>query len=215
MTARQAATAAACAWLAGCATTPLPPPGPVVTSIAAVVADNSWHTDVCIRAEESGPALLALVKPGTAARFLCFGFGDEQYMVRHDHGTLTLISAMLPSRGAIVVTPAPDGPAALYGAENTVDLGVSRAGADGLAAFLRASIQTDPAGNPIRLGDGPVPGRVFLAATANYDGLNTCNTWTGSALRSAGIPVKDGALFASDVMVQVRTFAAAQARSAR
>ncbi len=213
MTTRRAAVVCAC--LAGCATTKLPPPGPVVTSITAVVADNSWHTDVCIRAEDSGPWLLALVKAGGAARFLCFGFGDEQYMVRHDHGTLTLISAMLPSRAAIVVTPAPDGPGALYGADNAVTLGVSRAGADGLAAFLRESIQTDPAGNPVRLGDGPVPGRVFLAATESYDGLNTCNTWTGSALRSAGVPVKDGALFASDVMVQVRTIAEAEAKRAK
>ncbi len=212
---RRALPLVAAALLAGCATAPMPPPGPIATTIAAVVADNNWHTDVCIRGEDAGPWLMALTQGGEVARFLCFGFGDEQYMVGQDHSMLAMISALLPSRAAIVMTPAPNGPGALYGPDNAVSLGVSRAGADGLAAFLRASIQTDGAGKPVRLGEGPVPGRVFYAATNSYDGLNTCNTWTGSALRSAGIPVKNGALFASDVMIQARTIAAAQARDAK
>jgi hypothetical protein len=199
--------------LAGCASTPLPPPGPVVTSIAAVAADNDWHTDVCIRGEDAGPWLVALAGRFDSPRFLCFGFGDQHYMVDGDHSTLAMVSAMLPSQAAIVLTPLRDGPATLYGADNAVNLGISRAGADGLVAFLRASIRTDAAGAPIRLGDGPVPGRVFYGATQSYFGLNTCNTWTGSALRSAGIPVQDGALFASDIMPTVRALAAAQAKA--
>jgi hypothetical protein len=142
---------------------------------------------------------------------LCFGFGLQRFMVEHDHSLLTVLSAALPSRAAIAMTPLPGPPEALFGAENVVSLGISRAGASGLAAFLRASIAADADGTPRSLGDGPVPGRIFYAAATSYYGLNTCNTWTGTALRSAGIPVDDGALFASDVMRQVRPIAAAQA----
>jgi len=197
--------------LAAC-TTPLPPPGPVATSLAVVVADNNWHTDVCVRGEDAGPFLLGMLRGFDGARYLCFGFGDKQFMVEHDHSVLTMVSAMLPSQAAVVMTPVRGGPELLYGAENAVIVGISRAGADGLVAFIRASVQTDAAGAPVSLGTGVPDGRIYYAATASYYGLNTCNTWTGTALRTAGVPVDDGALFASDVMRQVRPYAASQAK---
>ncbi len=199
--------------LAGCAT-PLPPPGPVATGLVVTIDDNGWHTDICLRAEDADPWLIGLARDFDNPRFLCFGFGLQRFMVEHDHSLFTVLSAALPSRAAIAMTPLPATPEAMFGADNVVHLGISRTGANGLAAFIRASIRADADGTPKNLGDGPAPGRIFYAAAASYDGLNTCNTWTGTALRSAGIPVEDGALFASDVMRQVRPIAAAQANDA-
>lgn len=200
---------------AGCGTQPpVPPPGPIATSIIVAVADTGWHTDVCLRREDAGPWLAALPRDPAGMRFLCFGFGDEEYMVAHDHSVLAKLRSMLPSEAAIVMTPLRDEPATFFGAENVVPLGISRAGADGVASFIRASMRADAAGHAVALGDGPVPGRIFFAATDSYSGLNTCNTWTGTALRSAGLPVRDGALFASDVLGQVKPLAAAQAKAA-
>jgi len=199
--------------LAGCAT-PLPPPGPVATNIVVTIDDNGWHTDICLHAEDADPWLIGLAKDADNPRFLCFGFGLRRFMVEHDHSLFTVLSAALPSRAAIAMTPLPTTPAAMFGADNVVSLGIGRAGAKGLVAFIRASIQADADGTPQNLGDGPVPGRIFYAAATSYYGLNTCNTWTGAALRSAGIPVDDGALFASDVIRQIRPIAAAQAKGA-
>ncbi len=195
--------------LPGCVT-PLAPPGPAVTDIAVTIDDNGWHTDICLRAEDSGPWLIGLAKDFADPRYLCFGFGLQRFMVEHDHSLFTVLSAALPSRAAIAMTPLPGPPAELFGADNVVSLGIGRAGAQGLAAFIRASIGANADGTPKNLGDGPVPGRIFYAAATSYYGLNTCNTWTGTALRSAGIPIDDGALFASDVMRQIRPIAAAQ-----
>ncbi len=199
--------------LAGCVT-PLPPPGPVATDMVVAVDDDGWHTDICVRAEDADPWLMGLAKNADNPRFLCFGFGLQRFMVEHDHSLFTVLSAALPSRAAIAMTPLPTTPEAMFGAGNVVSVGISRAGVKGLVAFIRASIRTQADGTPENLGDGPVPGRVFYASAASYYGLNTCNTWTGTALRSAGIPVDDGALFASDVMRQVRPIAAAQAKEA-
>jgi hypothetical protein len=182
--------------------------------MVVAVDDNGWHTDICVRAEDADPWLMGLAKDSDDPRFLCFGFGLQRFMVEHDHSLFTILTAALPSRAAIAMTPLPTTPEAMFGAGNVVTLGISRAGAQGLVRFIRASIEVDADGTPKNLGDGPVPGRVFYAAANSYDGLNTCNTWTGTALRTAGIPVDDGALFASDVMRQVRPIAAAQAKDA-
>jgi hypothetical protein len=210
-----AAGLAMAASLSGCATPPpSPPSGPVATRITVAVADTGWHTDVCIRREDAGAWLLTLPQQPAAARFLCFGFGDKKYMVDHDHSLFATLLSGLPSDAAIVMTPLPDAPATFFGAENVIDVGISRAGAAGLADYVRASIRADAAGKAERLGDGPVPGRLFFAATDLYGGLNTCNTWTGTALQAAGLKIRDGALFASDVTDQVKAIAAAQAEAA-
>ena len=195
--------------LAACAAVPpMPPAGPIAGSV--VVVERGWHTDVCVRREDADAWVASLARDFADARFLCFGFGDRQYVVSRDHGLLTIASALLPSRAAMLLTALRDTPAAAFGAANVVGLGVSRAGLAGLQAFLRHSTETDAAGLPVPLGNGPYPGSEFFAATGTYDGFYTCNTWIGDALRSAGLRVDDGMLFSGDVMRQVRRIAASQ-----
>lgn len=200
----------AVAVLAACSTVPppsaIPVPGPAVTTVMAV--ERGWHTDICLRTEDAGPWLMALAQGYNGARFLCFGFGERQYVVTHDHGPLVMLSALLPSQSALLMTVLRDSPSAAFGAANVVGVGVDRAGLSGLQAFLRRSVQTDDAGKPVRLGEGPYPGSAFFGATGTYDAFHTCNTWTASALRSAGLPVDDTVLFAGGVMRQARQLAA-------
>lgn len=194
--------------LAACAApVALPPPGPVAGSLA--VAKRGWHTDVCLRREDAEARIAALARGFEDARFLCFGFGERDYMVEQDHGPLTMLSALLPSRATLVATALRDPPATAFGAANVASIGVSRAGLAGFQAFVLESLRTDGAGQPVQLSEDAYRHRdsVFYAATATYDGFYTCNTWTGDALRSAGVPVNDGALFAGDVMRQVRKLA--------
>jgi hypothetical protein len=200
--------------VAACGPAPeLPPPGPVATTLTVAVADTGWHTDVCIRAENAGAWLMQLPRDFDGARFLCFGFGNRQYMVEHDHRLVVQIRSMLPSDGAIVMTPVRDDPSSFFGAENVLPVGISRAGAAGLATFLRGSIAADTGGKPVLLATSPIPGRLYFSATDLYGGLYTCNSWTEDALRSAGLPLKGGALFAGEVLDQVKAIAAEQARS--
>jgi hypothetical protein len=195
--------------LAGCAAaTAVPPPGPAVTSIT--VAHRSWHTDICLRSEDADARVAELAAGFPGARFLCIGFGERQYTVRHDHGVLTMIGAMFPSQAALLLTALRAPPAAAFGADQVVSLAISRAGLSGLDAYLWRSTQTGADGTPTQLGNGPYVGSVYYAATGTYWGLHTCNTWTATGLRAAGLPIDDAVLLASEVMSQARRIAAAQ-----
>ena len=120
---------------------------------------------------------------------------------------MTLLSALLPGAGAILLTVLRDTPAAAFGADNVVRLDVSEPGMERLREFLGNAVQTNDTGAPISLGEGPYPGGLYFGATADYDGFYTCNTWTADALRAAGIPILGPVLFADGVMRQVRQIA--------
>lgn len=162
---------------------------------------------MCVRSEDAGPWVLALAQGFEGARFLCFGFGERQYVVTREYGVLAALSALLPSQAAVLMTVRRDSPGAAFGHSSVAILGVSDAGLTGLQMFLQHSVQTNAASGPVRLADGPYPGSVFFAATGTYDALYTCNTWTSDALRSAGLPIRGAVLFARDVMDQTRQLA--------
>jgi uncharacterized protein (TIGR02117 family) len=172
-------------------------------SATITVVERGWHTDVCIRNEDAG-LLESLAQGFDGAHFLCFGFGERQYVVTRTHGPLVALSALFPSQAALLMTVLRDAPGEAFGRSNVVTLWITRSGLTRLQAFLQQSIENDAAGRPIRLGEGPYPGSVFFAGTGTYDAFYTCNTWTADVLRSAGLPVEGAVLFAGDLMYKVR-----------
>jgi uncharacterized protein (TIGR02117 family) len=196
--------------LAACAAADPPMPAPVAvgaagtrdTSVAIVQRD--WHTDVCLRVQDADAWVLTLARGFDGASVLCFGFGERQYVVERRHDPLTMVGALLPSRAAILMTVLRATPEEAFGAENVVEAPVGDAGLDGLQRYLRESIETDSAGGPQRLADGPYPGSLYFAATGTYDALHTCNTWTARALRSAGLTGVRDVLFAGSLMREAR-----------
>jgi Protein of unknown function (DUF2459) len=188
--------------MGGCAATPAAVAAPPVTAISVVERD--WHTDICIRTVDADARLLRLARGYDGSAFLCFGFGDRHYLISRERGPMTLLSALLPGDGAILLTILRDTPAAAFGAENVVDVHLDEAGIGRLRAFLNRTVQENDAGEPVGLGSGPYPGGLYFGATPRYNGFHTCNTWTAEALREAGIPMHGPVLFAEGVMRQVR-----------
>lgn len=196
--------------LAACAATdpPLPAPvgivatGPSHTFVAVVQRD--WHTDVCLRVQDIDAWVMTLARGFDGASVLCFGFGERQYVVERRHDPLTMVAALFPSRAAILMTVLRATPEDAFGAQHVVEAPVGDAGLDGLQRYLRESFETDGAGNPQRLADGPYPGSLFFAASGTYDVFHTCNTWTARALRSAGLNDMKDTLFAGSLMREAR-----------
>ncbi|AOZ09874.1 DUF2459 domain-containing protein [Cupriavidus malaysiensis] len=196
--------------LAGCASAPPPVPGgPPVTRIAVIA--RGWHTDICLAYPDAGERVRALASGFDGARFLCFGFGERQFVMAREHGVLATLSALLPSRAALLMTVLNAPPEAAFGAREVVNLEVGEKGLDGLQAYLRASVQDTADGQAMRLGDGPYPGSVFFAATGTYDAFFTCNTWTAEGLRAAALPVDGNILLSGTLMRQARGLARQQA----
>lgn len=194
--------------MGGCATPPAAVAAPPVTIISVVERD--WHTDICIRSADADARLMRLARGYDGSTFLCFGFGDRHYLISRERGPMTLMSALLPGDGAILLTILRDTPAAAFGADNVVDLDLAEAGIGRLRAFLNRTVQENEAGEPAGLGNGPYPGGLYFGATQRYNGFYTCNTWTAEALREAGIPMHGPVLFAEGVMRQVREIREAQ-----
>lgn len=202
------------AWLlAGCAAgAPNRVAGSAADGSVYVVA-RGWHTELAVPDTmlDAGLAPLGADLPGM--RYLVFGFGDRRYVLARWHGVGQMLRALLPGRGAILVTALRAPPEAAFGPADVVRLALPPGGAAALDRFLRDSLTPDGAPPDAAIAPpiapGPYPGSRFYAARAAYSGLFTCNTWTAEALRAAGVPVAAaGVLFAGQVMGQARWLAA-------
>lgn len=193
----------------GCAArVPLPPPpaGPAVATV--FVVDRGWHTDVGLAVADVHPPLAAVAEDFPGVRYLLFGFGDRAYLLSRHHTLPGDLAALLPGRGAVLVTALRAPPAAAFGADRVVPLPATAAGIERLNAFIWKQLVRNAHDKPIRLAGGPYPGSAYYASPTTYDLLFTCNSWTADALRWAGIPVgDDGVVLAAQLMGQVRAVA--------
>jgi uncharacterized protein (TIGR02117 family) len=200
------ALAAAC--LLPACTAIAPPPSPPADAVVYVIG-RDWHTDIGLPvAEISGP-LAALEQPFPGVRVLTFGFGGRRFLLTRDRSTLAMLSALLPGRGAMLITALRTEPEPAFGAAHVVRLHISTAELAGLRDRLWGGFEHGKADKPILLADGPYPGSLFYAASATYSGLYTCNTWTADVARAGGLPMPaTGVLFAGQVMGSARWIAA-------
>src|SRR6202046_4853942 len=68
------------------------------------VVGRDWHTDIGLPVEEIEGPLATLEKPFPNVRFLTFGFGERQFLVNHKKDFGAMLSALLPSRRALLMT---------------------------------------------------------------------------------------------------------------
>jgi uncharacterized protein (TIGR02117 family) len=175
------------------------------------VIERGWHTDIGLPVEEISGPLAVLERSFPGVRFLTFGFGERQFLVTRQASLRAMLVALLPSSSALLMTALGTTPEVAFGQRDVVVLRISRAGLEQMEARIWREIEQSPAGDPIRLADGPYPGSVFYAARDTYDGLYTCNTWTAAMMRSAGLPMTTtGVLFSGQVMGMARWIGAQQ-----
>lgn len=196
---------------AGCAAPAIvPPPG----DAAIYVIQRDWHTDIGVPTEAIHGPLAQLEDRFPGVRFLTFGFGERQFVVERRQDFGSMLSALLPSPSAVLMTALKAPPQAAFGAANVVELHVSPAERDRIVTAIWSELELSAAGQPALLAEGPYLGSVYYAARQTYDGLFTCNTWTAETLRAGGLPVPaDGVLFAGQVMGAARWIGARQALS--
>lgn len=209
-------TRVALAWLAGafllcsCAS-PVGQVGPPGNAVVYVI-DRGWHTDIGLPGSEVAGPLAMLEQRFPGVRFLTFGFGERQFLLSRQPTVGGMLSALLPSRSALLMTALGASPDAAFGARHVVVLYVTGAGLAGIEAAVWQELEKSPNGAPLLLADGPYPGSVFYAARGTYDAFDTCNTWTAAMLHAGGLPVAtSGVLFSGQVMGIARAIAARQA----
>ncbi len=201
-------------WLAGCAV--LPTDAPVPDGEATIyVVERGWHTDIGLPVDEVTGPLTALERDFPGIRFMVFGFGERQFYMAHDAGSGEMLTALLPSDSAILMTALRAPPAEAFADQKVVTLHLPSSGVERIAMRLWDALEKAPDGSVVRLADGPYLGSVFYASRETYAAYHTCNTWTALVLRDGGLPINTRVLFADQVMDQVVRIAVVQASQAR
>ncbi len=92
------------------------------------VIERGWHSDIGLPVDEMTGPLSGLERAFPGVRFLTFGFGERQFLLARQATLGGMLSAMLPSRSALLMTALDATPEVAFGAEHVVALQVSRAG---------------------------------------------------------------------------------------
>ena len=198
--------------LGGCVSAPQPPEVPVTGNAVIYVVGRGWHTDIGLPVDEVDGPLADLERDFPGVRFMVFGFGERNYLMTHGNGSGEMLTALFPSKSAILMTALRAPPTEAFSDEQVVTLRLTPEAVDRLAERIWQTLEKTPDGAALRLADGPYPGSVFYASGETYDAFHTCNTWTALLLRDAGLPVNPrGVLFVGQVMRQAGAIAAVQA----
>lgn len=157
---------------------------------------RDWHTSLLIdgdlfrrysRAWQRDPALQRELG---SARVVRVGWGDGDYFTGKSTNTGTAARALFLSHYSALqfigyeYDPLPSIPAG-----TRTPLRVSEADIAALVAYIDASL-LESGGTLVPLRSYTKNAGVFFESSKQYGLLNNCNTWTGDALRSAGLPVQ-------------------------
>ncbi len=150
------------------------------------VVHRGYHTDIGLEVGDLSGPLAAVAARFPNARSVLVGFGDKTFVMTRRRWIGGWLMALLPGKGAILVTGLRTTPAKALGPENVVALSLNERQFEGVEDFVNRSFAVVQ-GRPVWIGDGPYAGSLFYAASRTYDLLDTCNTWTAAALRSGGL----------------------------
>lgn len=165
---------------------------------------RGWHTSILLDAK-----LLAAQNPQLAAdlkgqKYARIGWGDGDYFTGKNKSAMTAAKALVASGYSAVQLLTYDyEPFNEIPAETLVPLAITDEGMQKLMSYLGGSIAIDQQGKPVRLpAFGDAMG-AFFQSKDHYSVFSNCNTWSGNALRAAGLPVANR-LTAQGVFEQAR-----------
>jgi uncharacterized protein (TIGR02117 family) len=172
------------------------------------VANHGWHTGIIAESEAVLNAIPALKQSFQSARFIEFGWGDQDFYQASDISYGLAIKALLfPTDAVLHVAGIPKPPNVYFGSSEVEEIRISQAGFNKMLAFIRQSFRRDSQGNFIRLGRGLYADSFFFRAHGAYHAFYTCNSWIMEALSEAGLPESDlPTLTAEGVMDQVKRY---------
>jgi uncharacterized protein (TIGR02117 family) len=178
-------------FLVGCAGMPPKQGIPVAnTKHTVYFIYRGWHTSILLDARllaAQNPQLADDLKGQAYARI---GWGDGDYFTGKNKSTVSAAKALVASGySAVQLLTYDSDPFFEIPAETLVPLAITQEGMDKLVAYLGNSIALDSHGKPIRLPAYGDSMGAFFQSKDHYSVFSNCNTWSGNALRAAGLPV--------------------------
>ena len=158
---------------------------------------RDWHTSIMLDAAtyrelSKLPAINTALNTEVApAGYVRIGWGDGDYYTGKSTSVVTATRALLASKySAIQVIGYTADPFERIPAETRVALRITDEAMRALVAYLDASFLREGDGQLHQLQAYVENSGVFFEASLHYGLLNNCNSWSGDALRAAGLPVR-------------------------
>lgn len=182
---------------------------------------RDWHTSVMLdgdtyRRLSKLPLIDTTLDVEVApAGYVRIGWGDGEYYTGKNTTVVSATRALVASRySAIQVIGYTADPFARIPAETRVALQITDDAMRQLVTYLDASFMQNDDGQMQPLRAYVDNSGVFFEASRKYGLFNNCNTWSGDALRAAGLPIRGAFnLTAKSVFEQARAIADYQSRA--
>lgn len=198
--------------LAGCVSMPRTQDIPVANARHTIYfIYKGFHTSILLDAKAVVAQNPQLAKDLAGQTYARIGWGDGDYFTGKSKSVGTATKALIASGySAVQLLPYDYEPFDEIPPETIVPLAISDEGLRQLAVYLGKSIAVDAQGELIRLpAFGDAMGS-FFQSQYHYSVFSNCNTWSGKALRSAGLPVANR-LTASGLFKQAQFISQRQA----
>jgi uncharacterized protein (TIGR02117 family) len=166
---------------------------PSGSGITVYACDNGVHTDLVLPISAEGIDWRQLPHPDESARLnlshVSFGWGSRDFYINTptwaDVRPMTALKALLWDETVLHVEYRSEpGPGETCGVWV-----VGREDYGRIVSFVRSSLRDWPLARPALVAAGYGPRDAFYAAEGKYTAFDTCNQWTGRALRAGGAPV--------------------------
>ncbi|HTF95923.1 MAG TPA: DUF2459 domain-containing protein [Cellvibrio sp.] len=152
---------------------------------------REWHTSILLPAEAVIAHSRYMKEEAEGKLFIRVGWGDGVYFTGKNKSMGTATKALFISQySALQLLTYAQDPFVSIPADTHVPLAITGKGLRRLIRYIDNSFVVDKQKNIVSLpayGDGVGS---FYQARERYGLFNNCNTWTGRALQSAGLPVK-------------------------
>jgi uncharacterized protein (TIGR02117 family) len=175
----------------------------------AYAVSNGWHTGLIVPASRINALLPGLKqrfsKPGIDAApepaYYEIGWGDQGFYEASEITVLMSLRALFYSPGSVMHVVAVNNPAQEFSASQLVKFCLQKHQLADLEKFIVSSFAYDAAGQTISRRPGLYGDSQFFKGAGTYHFLNSCNTWTAKALRSAGFDISPTfKMFSAQVM---------------
>jgi uncharacterized protein (TIGR02117 family) len=172
--------------------------------VVIYVIKRSWHTDIGFAAADLHSPLASVRTNLSGVRYVLFGFGDRHYLLNRGSRASSLVGALFPGAGLVLLTALKATPEEAFGADAVIRLRLSARQERALEDFVWKTLATTNGSTSV-LAPGPYGGSYYYASTTRYSGLHTCNTWTAEGLRAAGLNIRSfGVEFSGQVWRQAQ-----------
>ncbi|MES2822160.1 MAG: DUF2459 domain-containing protein [Pseudomonadota bacterium] len=201
-------------FMAGCSSLPKASVIPVAnTEHTIYFVYRNWHTSIIVDAKQ-----LAMQSPKLAAdirgeKFARIGWGDGDYFTGKSKTWGTAATALVASQySALQLLTYDEHFLNEIPPETLVPLAISDAGLKQLIRYIDASIAVDEKNIALKLQTYIADTGVFFKATEQYSFFSNCNTWSGQALRLAGLPIANR-LTAKGIFAQAQEISRVQVQA--